>query len=91
MVHEGKGLDDQPRPPENQAIYFNDRADNDPKTLASKFNAQYTPNASTLPSKESRPVGRKLRKPPSDTKVTITPKQIQEAIRKAKKSKILGL
>jgi hypothetical protein len=85
-----KGLDDQPRPPDNQAIYFNDRAHNDPKTLASKFNAQYTPNASTLPSKESRPVGRKLRKPPSDTKVTITPKQTQEAIRKAKNSKALG-
>ena len=85
-----KGINNPPREPENQSIKFNDKHYDKPKKLASKFNSQYTPGATTKPTKEFRKLLRKVRKKSSDPDVTITPAQTLKAIKKAKNSKAMG-
>ena len=59
-----KSIDKPPRQPDNQSIKFNGKHYNDPKKLASKFNSQYTPGATTKPTKEFRKLLRKIKKNP---------------------------
>ena len=85
-----KGLGDHPKQPENQAIYFNGRPYNDNKKIASNFNAQFTPCANTKPTKAFRKTLRRLKRKPSDPKITITIAQTTKAIKSCKNSKALG-
>ena len=85
-----KNLNNPPKPSENQSIKFNNVHYNDPRKLATKFNEQYTPGATTKPTKEFRNVLRNLQKRPTDDEIIITTNQTLEAIKKAKNSKSLG-
>ena len=85
-----KNLGSQPVKSINQGIKFGDKVVHDPKKLADKFNAQYTPSSNQHQSKESRRTRRHLKKKPSDPEIKFTPEQTAEAIRKSKNSKALG-
>ena len=76
--------------PDNQGINFNGKTENDPKRIANHLNRQYTPGATTKPSKEFRSTLRKMRKKNDDEKINITMTQTSEAIKQAKSSKALG-
>ena len=85
-----KSINNPPQQPDNQSIKFNNKHYDKPKKLASKFNAQYTPGATTKPTKEFRNLLRKVKKKSSDPEVVITPAQTRKAIKKCKNSKALG-
>lgn len=85
-----KNLNNPTSQPKNQGIKFNDKILNDPKKIAEKFNAQYTPCSDSKPDKGSRPTVRNLKKPSKDPCIVITPKQTADAIRRSKSSKALG-
>ena len=75
---------------DNQSVCFGKKHFLDPKKIASKLNEQYTPAATTKPSKQFRHFLRKTRQKSEDPAVTITAQQVQAAIKKSKSSKALG-
>ena len=81
--------DNSPKQNVNQSIKFGNKHFNEPKKLAKKFNAQFTPNAETKPTKEFRGTLRGARKP-KDEKVNFTVENTAEAIKKSKNSKAMG-
>ena len=85
-----QSLSGKPNQPNNEAIHFNNKPVSDRKKIASRFNSQYTPCASTKPTKPFRKILRNLKKRPKDQKINITTEQVQEAIKKSKNSKALG-
>ena len=85
-----KNLSNLPKQPENQGIKFDNKITNDPKTMATKFNTQYTPSSNKKPDQRLRNYLRKLKKPTKDAKITFTASQVKKAIQKSKSSKALG-
>ncbi len=85
-----KSLNNNPVQPDNQGISFNDKCTTDAKSIANKFNAQYTPASDKKPVKTLRATLRTLKSKPKDSKVIFTPAQTLAAIKKAKSSKALG-
>ena len=85
-----KNLSNLPKQPENQGIKFENKITNNPKTMASKFNTQYTPTNNKKPDQRLKNYLRKLKKPSKDAKITFTPTQVKKAIQKSKSSKALG-
>ena len=85
-----KNLNNPTRRNDNQSIQFNGKHLNDPKKICTKFNEQYTPGATTKPTKEFRNTLRNIQKKPTDPEFLITTQQTTEAIQKSKNSKALG-
>ena len=69
---------------------FNGKTENDHKRIANQLNRQFTPGATTKPSKDFRSTTRKMRKKTDDDKINITMTQTSEAIKQTKSSKALG-
>ena len=80
-----KNLGNTKEQPSNQGIKFGDKIYHDPKKMANKFNAQYTPEIDKKPQKELRHL-----KKINDPNIIITTAQTKEAIKKSKSSKALG-
>ena len=85
-----KSISNPPKKPENQSIAFNDKHFLDPKKIANNLNRQYTPPASTKPTKSFRNLMRSTRKKTQDSPIIITPAQVLLTIKKSKASKALG-
>ena len=85
-----KSLNNNPVQPDNQGICSNDKCTTDAKSFANKFNAQYTPSSDKKQVKALRGTLRKLKCKPKDSKVTFTPAQTLEAIKKSKSSRAIG-
>ena len=85
-----KSLGNQPKQPDNQGIYFNDKIYHNPKKFADKFNCQYTPATNIKQPKEARNLRRQLKKKPTDPCITITEADTAKAIKESKNSKALG-
>ena len=74
----------------NMGIYFNNKVINDPKKLANKFNAQFTPAAPAKSSKPFRKTLRKVHRKTNDPNIIITEEETRKAIKKSKPSKAMG-
>ena len=76
--------------PQNQSIKFKGTHHNNPRKIANMFNRQFTPNATTIPTKEARNIRRSLRKKSDEPEIIITEIQVRQAIKKSKSSKAMG-
>ena len=90
-----KSLSSGPPTPINQGISFNNATPIDnPRSIANKFNQQYTPKATTKATKSIRHTLRTIRKKAtlssSNSPFIISPTQTLNAIKKSKNSKALG-
>ena len=85
-----KSINNPGRTPSNQSVKFGDKHYNEPKKIANKLNSQYTPPASTKPTKSFRQLLRKIRKKSSDPLINISCEQTKKAIKKSKNSKAMG-
>ena len=86
-----KSLSSIPRPPAHQSIHFKGKPYHDPLKIANQLNKQYTPGATTKPTKPFRGLLRELQKPiQKDPDTIFSPQQTFEVIKKSKNSKAIG-
>ena len=85
-----KGINNPKREHQNQSISFNSTKYLNSNKIANKFNSQFTPAASTKPTKAFRRVLRNIKHKSSDPDVNITVAQTIKAIKQSKNSKALG-
>ena len=84
-----KSLTNPPKTCTNQSISFGDKHYLDPKKIANNLNRQYTPAATTKPTKAFRALLRRVRNQTDDS-FNISNQQIIAALKKTKNSKALG-